>query len=140
MKMQVRVEGIEELSRAIEDLRREMAGALEAGVDEAAQMAVPVVRSNAPEGPTRNLKKAVRTKKLPPRPGMPSVTMVGLDYGIAPHQSLVEFGSGQRYHASGKYVGQMPATGFFRKSIRQIRSLVRGAITARVREPIDRRR
>lgn len=34
--------------------------------------------------------------------------------GAAPHGHLAEFGTGPRYHKSGKYVGQMPATPFIR--------------------------
>ncbi len=34
--------------------------------------------------------------------------------GYAPHAHLVEFGTGPRWHESGKYVGQMPAKPFMR--------------------------
>lgn len=38
----------------------------------------------------------------------------GLKPGIAPHGILNEFGTGPRYHESGKYVGEMPAQPFMR--------------------------
>ncbi len=62
----------------------------------------------APLGPTGNLKRGIIAKKFDRKiPGHPSA-FVAIDYRIAPHAHLVEFG------ARG---GQMPAKPFFRPAI-----------------------
>ena len=51
------------------------------------------VRTAAPLGPTGNLKKGIVAKVFKEqRKGDPS-SFVGIDYGIAPHAHLVEFGT-----------------------------------------------
>ena len=139
MKMKVEVKGMKELEREMKKVVAEMKDALQMGTEEAASSVANIIRSNAPAGPTGNLKKSVTTKLLPRKRDYPEVTMVGCDYSIAPHQHLVEFGSGPRYHASGKYVGQMPANPFFRRSIDGARGLIKNRIEERARGPIKRR-
>ena len=139
MSWKVKVKGMKELEREIDKVANEMKDALQMGTEEAANSVASIVRSNAPAGPTGNLQGAVETKPLPRRDGLPEVTMVGLNYNKAPHQALIEFGTGPRYHASGKYVGQMPAQPFFRRSIDGARGLIKNRIEERARGPIKRR-
>lgn len=65
------------------------------------------VRSEAPQGPTGNLKRGVESGVFKRRPGKPIAGFVRMSYKIAPHSHLVEFG------ARG---GQMPANPFFRRA------------------------
>lgn len=44
--------------------------------------------------------------------------------GSAQHAHLVEFGSGPRYHESGKFVGQMPAQPFMRPAFDATKGVV----------------
>lgn len=139
MKMTFTVTGMDELKKEMKAVMEEMKEACGEGTEAAADRLAGILRRNVPEGPRGNLKKAVTTKKLPDKPYYPAVTMVGLDYGIAPHQHLSEFGTGPRQHRSGKSVGAMPATGFFRKSIDQGRKQITGTMASSCRKPIERR-
>jgi hypothetical protein len=128
--MIVKVEGMDVLKKEMKAVMEEMKKACGEGTEACADHLAGIVRRNAPRGPTGNLQKAVTTKKLPDKPYYPAVTMVGLDYGIAPHQHLVEF---------GKSVGTMPASGFFRKSIDEGRRQIVGTMQTYCRKPIERR-
>jgi len=139
MGWKVKVKGTKELQKELDKVANEMKDALQLGTEEAANSVAGIVRSNAPVGPTGNLRGAVETKPLPRRDGYPEVTMVGVNYKKAPHQHLVEFGSGPRYHSSGRYVGQMPAQPFFRRSIDGARGLVKSIIRENAETPIKRR-
>lgn len=43
--------------------------------------------------------------------------LVGVSYGKAPHAHLIEYGTEQRYHKGGKYVGYVNAQPFVRPAI-----------------------
>ncbi len=137
-KLKFKITGMDELKKEMNQLLQEMKEAAGEGVQDGAERLAEVVRRNAPRGPTGNLKDAVTTKKLPDKPGYPSTTLVGLDYGIAPHQHLVEFGTGPRYHKSGKSVGSMPASGFFRESIEQAGYVV-DMVRTKAKNPVKKR-
>ncbi len=139
MALKFKIEGMEELKAEMNRLLGEMREATGDGVEACAESLAEIVRNNTPEGPTKNLKRAVTTKKLPDKPRYPPTTMVGLDYGIAPHQHLVEFGTGPRYHKSGKSVGYMPAQGFFRRAIDQASGRIENIMRSHAKKPIERR-
>lgn len=136
MDIKVQVTGMKELEKELDRVAREMKDALCLGTEEAARAVGEIVRLRAPG----SIKRAVRTKPLPRKDKYPEVTLVGIDYHQAPHAHLVEFGTGPRYHASGKYVGQMPAQPFFRESIDMARGAVAGQIKRRARGPLDKRK
>jgi len=135
MAWKVKVKGMKELEREIDKVANEMKNALQMGTEEAASSVATIIRGSAPG----SISEAVETKPLPQSDRYPEVTMVGVNYRRAPHAHLIEFGSGPRYHASGKYVGQMPAQPFFRRSIDGARGLVKNRIEERARGPIKRR-
>ena len=139
---QVKITGMKELKQNMDAVIKELEDAMEGGTQEAADYAEGIVRRNTPVGPTGNLQAAVTTKPLPRKKGYPPNTMVGLDYNIAPHQHLVEFGTAPRYHASGKSVGAhpKPANPFFRTSIDQAKAGIKGRIGDSAKSVIDRRR
>jgi len=126
---EVKITGMKELKQNMDAVVKDMKDAMEIGTNEAAEYAAGIVRGNTPVGPTGNLLDAVTTKALPRKKGYAPNTMVGLDYRIAPHQHLVEFGS-----------VRSRANPFFRRSIDQAGSGVKQRIARRGREPIDRRR
>ena len=125
----VKISGMYELRENMDRVIKEMEDAMETGVTEAAEYAAGVVRQNTPVGPTGNLRRSVTTKPLPRKAGHSPNTMVGLDYRIAPHQHLVEFGSVRNR-----------ANPFFRRSIDQAKAGIRQRITEAGKGPIDRRR
>lgn len=80
---------------------------------------------------TGSLSRAIKAKHG--KGGGSAIVIV--DYKIAPHSHLVEFGSGPRYQRSGKYVGQMSARPFFRPAVdenkaRAARIIAKGVETA----------
>ena len=125
----VKVTGLKELKQNMEQVAREMEDAMEAATNEAAEYAAGVVRSNTPVGPTGNLKKAVTTKPLPRKKGYAPNTLVGLDWQIAPHQHIVEFGT-----------VRSRANPFFRQSINKAKAGIKSRIRSTAKGPIDRRR
>ena len=129
MKMQVKVTGMKELQKNMADVVKELEDAMEGGTQEAAEYAAGIVRRNTPVGPTGNLKRAVTTKQLPKKAGYAPNTMVGLNYNIAPHQHLVEYGT-----------SRARANPFFRRSIDQAKSGIKQRIKEAGKGPIDRRR
>lgn len=97
-------------------------------------------KKNAPRGPTGNLAKGmiistkVHGRKVKTRK---SVTVfVGADHMKAPHAHLVEFGTAPREHKSGKSTGQMPATGFLRKSWDATKDQALNILTESIREEL----
>jgi hypothetical protein len=138
MNMTVKVTGMDELKKEMKAVMEEMKKACGDGTEACADRLASIVRRNAPRGPTGNLQKAVTTKKLPDKPYYPAVTMVGLDYGIAPHQHLVEFGTGPREHASGKSVGAARPNPFFRQSIDEAH-FVTDMMRSHCKKPIEKR-
>jgi len=71
------------------------------------------MKALAPAGPTANLKKSIRAKLLKRYVNNPAAG-AGVNRRKAPHSHLVEFGTDDRYHKSGKYVGKMPMQPFLR--------------------------
>ncbi len=75
----------------------------------AAKMVVDIGRILAPEGPTGNLKKSIKAKyfwKLGPAATvMPRAK-------TAPHRHLVQYGTVERSHESGKSTGKMTSNRF----------------------------
>ena len=135
MSWRVEIKGMDKLNKEIDKIVQEMRDDLQMGTYEAANAVAAIIRSNAPG----SISEAVETRPLPQKEGYPEVTMVGISHAKAPHAHIVEFGTGPRYHASGKYVGQMPANPFFRRSIDGARGLIKNRIEERARGPIKRR-
>ena len=126
---QVKITGMKELKQNMDAVIKELEDAMETGTNNAAEYAAGVVRGNTPVGPTGNLRDAVTTKPLPRKKGYAPNTMVGLDYKIAPHQHLVEFGT-----------VKSRANPFFRRSIDQAKAGIKGRIGDSAKSVIDRRR
>jgi HK97 gp10 family phage protein len=52
----------------------------------------------------------------------------------APHGHLVEFGTVERHHKSGKSVGVMPANPFFERAVNRTRSAAKDIIISKVKQ------
>jgi len=61
---------------------------------EGAQTVAEAARAKAPLGPTGRLKRACIAKKMPRRGSNPAVSIAAVNYKVAPHMHLVEFGHG----------------------------------------------
>lgn len=144
--MKLRIEGMKELERDLRKLkdftarrvgRRAMTAALEP-VAAAAKAAAP--RS----GDGRHMADSIAVGKrlVPaqareaPREGKHLMLMyVGPK---EPHAHLVEFGTVERFHRSGKSVGRMPAQPFMRPAWDGNREAVLATLTAELRVELDK--
>ena len=87
----------------------------------AAKPVYDAVKELAPVGATGNLKAGVlmspkRAGLKPARSKGSSTYFVGMDRILAPHAWMVEYGTGPRFWANGKYTGEMPPSKFFRNA------------------------
>jgi hypothetical protein len=92
-----------------------------------AQILADAARSRAPQGPTGNLKRAIfagRGDENKPN------ALAGLNYRIAPHAHLVEYGgtSDPRRTKKGAGRGKMPEGPFFRPAITASKSAIASTI------------
>ena len=91
---------------------------IENGLLHASRIIATKAKQLAPLGPTGNLRRGIVAKKFQKkRKGNPAV-FCGIDYRIAPHAHLVEFG---HIAANGRHVGARP---FFRRAIKESKDLV----------------
>ena len=90
----VHIEGVEDL---VETIDRMIEGVkpskIEPVLDKAAGKIAREVRARAPVGPTGNLKRAVKKKKLQRWFGSPAPVIVAIDRKKAPHAWLVTHGT-----------------------------------------------
>lgn len=102
---------LEKKLRIMRDLPR--TPRIDRGFEDAAQHIHGLVRNEAPEGETGNLLKGIvygrsRSKN---NPG-------AFVASRARHSAIINFGTAQRFHASGKSVGKVKANPFFSRGIR----------------------
>jgi len=128
MALSLKLTGIDNIQDMLAELpkatnknvvRRAMMDAAEPMAEHAADLA-PVLGGDLSEGITVTTQIVKSQADDTRRPGKDEVrAFVGANYrpgtdGYAPHAHLVEFGTGERQHKSGKSVGQMPAQPFMR--------------------------
>ena len=63
---------------------------------EGAETIADAARANAPRGPTGNLKRGIIAKTLKRKLDKPAPSIAAINYKVAPHAHLVEFGHGGR--------------------------------------------
>lgn len=91
----IEVEGEEELKAKINRLANRLSSAeLLPILKEAAAQLRDEIKASAPIGPTGNLKRAIVAKPLKDRFTLPTAAITAVDYKIAPHMYLVEYGHG----------------------------------------------
>jgi len=120
----IRVQGVPELQARFDKVRDQFKTTeVKSALARAAKPLRIEMRKLAPKGPTGNLKKSVKTKRLR---GKPAAVSVRGDFSKAPHFHLVVRGTVERFHASGKSVGIMPANEFPAESERSTAGQVKG--------------
>lgn len=67
-----------------------------------------------------------------------TIVLVGPRQPEGRHAHFVEFGTGPRYHASGKYVGEMPAMPYMRPAFDTTRDTVRSTIATKLGDEIEK--
>lgn len=131
MRVNVELHGLDELNKKFGVLTRSLdPDRVEPVTHSAADIITREMRSRAPDGPTGNLKGAIRTVKLKREGNKPAPSIAAVDRKKAPHAHLVEFGTSTRRvkvkrvlydKKTGKFfgtlVGEMPAKPFVRQSL-----------------------
>lgn len=128
-RVRIELQGLRELQQALQKLPDELQRPLVVtALSAAARPMKEAAEQNAPDAPpigegivaniiiSDKLTETQQEAERPPRKDEAKV-YVGVDGeapGFAPHAILVEFGTGPRFHESGKYVGEMPAQPFMR--------------------------
>lgn len=145
----VHVRGLDELDRELTKLgvkmRRKIIGkAMRKGAAPIAK----AVRRNAPRGKKYAGKKAkdvrgivlrrsVQVRSAKKRRGEQEDVSVRVTANV-PHAHIVEYGSGPRFHDDGKYVGQMPANPFMRRSFEATKGAAQAIIATTIAAEIER--
>lgn len=121
MKMDIDLKGAREIDAALKEMAKSTAvRTARQAMRNSLSPVEAAAKALAPVGPTGNLRDSVTiSHKLTPsqaagapRDGKDVQHMyVGAS---APHAHLVEFGTGPRFHKSGKYVGEMPPNPWMR--------------------------
>lgn len=106
------IEGIEETIRLLANASYEKRVAFESIVRKSARRVTTKAKSNAPVGPTGNLKGSIKAKYF--FKDGPAATVFPRGKGGA-HRHLIEYGTGARYQKkNGKFVGSVKAKPFMK--------------------------
>jgi HK97 gp10 family phage protein len=115
MAFEIDKKSMEDLRKKIEKVQKEFGDdKIEPILVKAAEIVSQNVKHKIKEGKTGNLKRAVITKILRSKESYPPTAICGIDRAIAPHAHLVEYGTTERFHKSGKSVGAAKQQPFFR--------------------------
>jgi HK97 gp10 family phage protein len=127
-----RLEGFGELSVQIKQLAKACKpDDVEEILVRGARVIVNAAKAKAPQGPTGNLKRAIKVKRMKPRGMNPAPVLAAVDRRIAPHADLVE--NGHALVRRGKVVGHVPAHPYFRPAVDE----TEGAVTRQVIREIE---
>jgi HK97 gp10 family phage protein len=91
--MSFKLEGADKLTAQLKWLSQSVGGQIQANLDPAKELVENAIRTEAPQGPTGNLKRSVKSGGYKKRAGKPYAVFVTVDRKVAPHAHLVEFGS-----------------------------------------------
>jgi len=130
-KVRVKVLGQRVLAKRIKELGDKIDGREVAKIHLlAANAAAKIIRAEAPRGPTGNLQRGVVTGVFKNRPRKKRAAFVLVDRRIAPHLHLIEFGTAERRHKSGKSVGRVKPNPFFARGRNKSRPVVKAILIA----------
>lgn len=140
MTASLKMMGFKELDALLVSMPRQLAGqGVTSGMRRALQPVAAAARSYAPGSLETRIRiaptiKAGQQMQALEKPGRGKrVMFVGSG---APHAHLVEFGTGPRFHKSGKYVGIMPPDPFLRPAWDAHKDKVLETLAEAIREEI----
>lgn len=140
MTASLKISGFKEIDELLQSMPRQLAGqGVTAGLRRALQPVAAAARSYAPGSLDTRIRiaptiKAGQQAQSIEKPGKGKrVMFVG---STAPHAHLVEFGTGPRYHKSGKYVGIMPPDPFLRPAWDANKDKVLATLSEAIKEEI----
>lgn len=142
MTASLTISGFKELDSVLLAMPRQLAGqGVTAGLRKALAPVAAAARSYAPGSLDTRIRiaptiKAGQLAQALEKPGRGrKVMFVG---STAPHAHLVEFGTGPRFHKSGRYVGIMPADPFLRPAWDANKDQVLATLATAIREEITK--
>jgi len=110
----IEIKGMDELQRNIDRLSKRLSYQAVGNIlFEGAKTVVSVAKTKV-RVLKGTLRSAIIAKLLPQGGGYAPTAIAAVDRAKAPHGQLIEYGSGPRYHKSGKYVGRVKAKPFMR--------------------------
>ena len=102
---------------------------------EGAKVVAADAKRQAPKGPTSNLKKGIKAKKLKQIGAYPRSAAA---VSNAPHDHFVEYGTAPRTQKkTGRYTGAMPAQPFFRPAIDTNKGRIQNEVITKLGQMID---
>lgn len=121
------IKGLEELNKKLTEVVKSLnPDKVEPVLSKGARQMSSAIRRNAPRGPTGNLKRSIKTKKLKPLAwNNPAASIAAIDRKIAPHAWLVE------------HKGR--SKGFFRRAVDETSGKVIETVTREVQKLIDQK-
>jgi HK97 gp10 family phage protein len=146
------IQGVKELNKEFDALLKAVSPEkAEPILLDAAEVIRDAARDNAPQGLTGNLKRGIVAKLLRPYQGNSiRSSMAGIDYRIAPHAHLVEFGTGPRTPKEkkvmysnltgifyGTHAAPMPAHPFFRPAWDTQKERITNVIISKLKNNIE---
>ena len=136
--MNVEVTGMEKIEENIGKIAQKMEPDVVEGVLLThANILQQAVITNAPLGPTGNLKRGIVSKVMQRRGNKYAPALVAIDYRIAPHAHLVEFGHIIERTRRGKSFGIVPPHPFFRPAWDSQRESMKVAIEEEIKSNIE---
>ena len=123
MEVDLKFEGMAQFNAAIAKLIKTMdPEKVEPLLQKGAKVIADAAKAKAPKGPSGNLKKAIKVKRMERRGNQPAPYIAAVDRKRAPHAHLVEYGYpgiriAKRGRFKGKQFGRMPAKPFFRPAV-----------------------
>jgi HK97 gp10 family phage protein len=142
MSASLKVIGFKEMDALLQAIPRQLAGqGVSSGMRRALQPVAAAARNYAPGSLSERIRiaptiKAGQQAQSLEKPGKGRKVMyVG---ATAPHAHLVEFGTGPRYHANGKYVGIMPPDPFLRPAWDANKDEVLATLATAIRDEIEK--
>ena len=126
--MSVQIIGMAEVLKAFDELKTGVPDSAGDGVNAVAKAAAEVIRAEAPQGPTGNLKKSIESGGYKKKQGKPVAAFVRVNRKKAPHAHLVEFGA---------RAGAMPANPFFARGSAKVKGAALGKVEDAVSSAID---
>lgn len=151
-KLAIEIEGLEEAERRIKSLLYALESEdVEKVLVEGARIIRDEAKRRAPRGPTGNLQRSLKAKKGKRYGKVFATAFAAVDYKVAPHANLVEFGgiaprrpkkkkamydkrTGTFY---GREVAPMPARPFFRPAVDASKERVKQTVEDGLRKLIE---
>ena len=127
------ISGLDELGNTLAKIAKALEpDKVESILNDGAKTISKAIRRNAPLGPTGNLKKEVKTQTLQPlERNSPAASIAAVDFKIAPHAWLVEYG----HNIPGG--GRVQGKGYFRRAVDETSGQVILDVTKKVLKLLD---